>query len=135
MIKEWSEAVLQRAHEAVDRIRRDIVIPEYWNKKWLCPKPKVDHVIAILNELRPLNLLEAPRKLLMGIIVKWITTIWELRGIPSESLYGFRPSRSCEGPTLQVLNAQEVTEKSGIEFHGSSWDIKKAIDTVPKQCW
>jgi len=68
----------------------------------------------------------------MGIIVKRITTIWELRGILSESYYGFRPSRSCGGPILQELNAKEVAEESGTEFHGSSWDIKRAFVTVPK---
>ena len=132
MMKEWPETVLMRVHETVDKIWREKLIPECWNKKWLCPKPKVDPEIATLNDLRPLNLLETPRKLLMGIIVKRITTVWESRGILSESQYGFRPERSCEGPTLQVLNAQEEAEESGTEFHGSSWDIKRAFDTVPK---
>jgi hypothetical protein len=132
MMKEWPETVLQRVHETVDKIWREKLIPECWNKKWLCPKPKVDPEIATLNDLRPLNLLETPRKLMMGIIVKRITAVWESRGILSESQYGFRPARSCEGPTLQVLNAQEEAEESGTEFHGSSWDIKRAFDTVPK---
>jgi len=30
------------------------------------------------------------------------------------------------------LNAQEEAGKSGTEIHGSSWDIKRAFDTVPK---
>ena len=68
----------------------------------------------------------------MGIVVHHITAIWENRGLLSNSQYGFRSQRSCEGPTLQVLNAQEEAEESGTELHGSSWDIRRAFDTVPK---
>ena len=68
----------------------------------------------------------------MGIVAKRITNIWESNGILSNSQYGFRTKRSCEGPTLQVLNVQEEAEESGTELHGSSWDIRRAFDSVPK---
>ena len=132
MMKEWPEPVLARAHAAVQAIWADKIIPSCWNKKWLCPKPKVHPDLATLQDLRPLNLLETPRKILMGIIVNRITLIWERRGLLSDSQYGFRVKRSCEGPTLQVINAQEEAEESGTELHGSSWDIKRAFDSVPK---
>ena len=132
MMKEWPESVLVRAHAAVQAIWEDKIIPACWNKKWLCPKPKIQPDLATLQDLRPLNLLETPRKILMGIVVKRITQIWERKGILSDSQYGFRSRRSCEGPTLQVINAQEEAEESGTELHGSSWDIKRAFDSVPK---
>jgi len=132
MMKEWPESVLIKAHQAVSEIWKEKIIPQCWNQKWLCPKPKVDPEEATLQDLRPLNLLETPRKILMGIVVNRITRIWERRGVLSNSQYGFRPQRSCEGPTIQALNAQEEAEESGTEIHGSSWDIKRAFDTVPK---
>ena len=132
MMKEWPESVLIKAHQAVSEIWKEKIIPQCWNQKWLCPKPKVDPEEATLQDLRPLNLFETPRKILMGIVVNRITRIWERRGVLSNSQYGFRPQRSCEGPTIQALNAQEEAEESGTEIHGSSWDIKRAFDTVPK---
>ena len=68
----------------------------------------------------------------MGIVVNRITQIWDRKDILSDSQYGFRSKRSCEGPSLQVINAQEEAEESGTELHGSSWDIKRAFDSVPK---
>ena len=132
MMKEWPEQALKLAHETMNTIWERKLIPESWNIKWLCPKPKVDPDKATLDDLRPLNLLETPRKILLGIIVGRITAIWEREGILSDSQYGFRPRRSCEGPTMQVLDAQEEAEESGTEIHGSSWDIRRAFDTVPK---
>jgi exonuclease III len=133
MMKEWPESVLTKAHAAMSEIWEQKIIPSCWNKKWLCPKPKIQPDQATLQDLRPLNLLETPRKLLMGIVVKRITAIWERNDILSNSQYGFRNKRSCEGPTLQVLNAQEEAEESGTELHGSSWDIRRAFDSVPKE--
>jgi len=116
----------------VTEIWKEKIIPQCWNQKWLCPKPKVDPEEATLQGLRPLNLLETPRKILIGLVVNRITRIWERRGVLSNSQYGFRPQRSCEVPTIQALNAQEEAEESGTEIHGSSSDIKQAFDTVPK---
>jgi len=90
------------------------LIPECWNKKWLCSTPKID---PAEQDLRPLNLLEMPRKILMGIIVQRIINIWETRGIICDSPYGFRAKRSCDGPTLQVLDAQKEAEQNGTELH------------------
>jgi len=131
MMKEWSDSALLKAHEAVDQIWKEKIIPNCWNEKWL-PKPKADPEEATLKYLRPLKLLETPRKFFMGIVVNRITRIWERRGVLSNRQYGFRPNRSCEDPIIQALNAQEEAEESGTKIHGSSLDIKRAFDTVPK---
>jgi len=99
MMKEWPDAVLVKAHKAVKTIWDAKIIPESWNRKWLCPKPKVDPEEFTLKDLRLLNLLETPWKILMGIVVKRIISIWERRGILCDCQYGFRGLRSCEGPT------------------------------------
>jgi len=76
IMKEWPESVLIKAHQTVSEIWKEKIIPKCWNQKWLCPKPKVDPEEATLEDLRPLNLLETPRKILMGIVVNRITKIW-----------------------------------------------------------
>jgi len=123
MMKERPEPVLVRAHTAV---------PACWNKKSLYPKPKIQPDLATLHDLRPLNLLETPKKILIGIVVNRITKIWERKGILSDRQYRFRSERSYEGSTLQVINAQQEAEESETELHGFSWDIKRSYDSVPK---
>ena len=132
MMKEWTEEVLQAAHTAMTQIWESNTIPDWWQWKWICPIPKVEPEIATLNDLRPIALLETTRKIWMGIIVNRITMIWETEGVLSNGQYGFRRSRSTESPTAQVINALEEAEESATEIHGSSWDIRRAFDSVPK---
>jgi len=85
-----------------------------------------------LNDLRPISLLETTRKIWMGIIVGRIVGVWESGNVLAEGQYGFRKYRGCKAPTLQVINALEEAEEAGTEIHGSSWDIKRAFDSVSK---
>ena len=132
MMKEWPEEVLLAAHTAMTMIWDTGTIPEWWQWKWICPIPKVDPDLATLDDLRPIALLETTRKLWMGIIVGRITGIWERDSVLANGQYGFRRNRSTEAPTVQVINALEEAEESATEIHGSSWDIRRAFDSVPK---
>ena len=51
MMKEWPEAVIIKAHAAVSEIWEQKRIPPCWNKKWLCPKPKIQPDQATLQDL------------------------------------------------------------------------------------
>ena len=88
--------------------------------------------LATLDDLRPIALLETTRKLWMGIIVGCITALWERESALCDGQYGFRRGRSTDSPTSQVINALEEAEESATEIHGSSWDIRRAFDSVPK---
>ena len=132
MMKEWPDEVLLTAHSAMTTIWDTGTIPSWWQWKWICPIPKVDPETATLDDLRPIALLETTRKLWMGIIVGRITSVWERDSVLSSGQYGFRRNRSTEAPTLQVINALEEAEESATEIHGSSWDIRRAFDSVPK---
>ena len=68
----------------------------------------------------------------MGTIVGWIVEVWETHDVLSPGQYGFRRGRGCESATIQVINALEDAEESSTEIHGSSWDIKRAFDTIRK---
>jgi len=94
-------------------LESEMAMPEA--KGW--PKEK-----ATLPDLRPLNILKTPRKILMVIVVNRITRIWERRGVISNSQYGFRLNISCEGHTIQALNALEEAEESTrkhMDHHGT----------------
>ena len=77
MMKEWTPAALTEAHQAMTMIWETGAIPNWWKKKWLCPKSKVDPDLATLDDLRPISLIETTRKIWMGIIVGWIVEVWE----------------------------------------------------------
>ena len=132
MMKEWPEEVLQAAHLAMTQIWETGTIPNWWQWKWNCPIPKTDPDIATLDDLRPIALLETTRKIWMGIIVGRINRVWEHEEVLSNGQYGFRSTRSTESPTIQVINALEEAEESATEIHGSSWDIRRVFDSVPK---
>ena len=68
----------------------------------------------------------------MGISVGRITTLWEIESALSDGQYGFRRARNTESPTSQVINALEEAAESATEIHESSWDIRRAFDSVPK---
>ena len=132
MMKTWTPKVLQEAFDAMTMIWETGQIPLWWKKKWLCPKAKVDPALATLEDLRPISLLETTRKIWMGIIVGRIVSVWETDNVLADGQYGFRKNKGCEAPTIQVLNALEEAEEAGTEIHGSSWDIKRAFDSVSK---
>jgi hypothetical protein len=132
MMKTWSPAALEEAHQAMTMIWETGEIPNWWKRKWLCPKSKVDPDLATLDDLRPISLIETTRKLWMGIIVGWIVEVWEEHEVLSPGQYGFRRGRGCESATIQVINALEDAEENSTEIHGSSWDIKRAFDTIRK---
>ena len=82
--------------------------------------------------MRPLCLIETTRKIWLGILVGRIVQVWESEDVLAAGQYGFRQGRGCEGPTTQVVNALEEAEEASTEIHGSSWDIRRAFDTVSK---
>ena len=132
MMKTWSEKVLKEAFEVMTMIWELGQIPNWWKRKWLCPKAKTDPSTATLDDLRPLCLLETTRKTWMGILVGRIVNVWEDEKVLASGQYGFRQGRGCEGPTIQVINALEEAEEAGTEIHGSSWDIRRAFDSIRK---
>ena len=132
MMKEWNVSTRQEAFGSLTQLWQEKRIPPWWQIKYLCPKPKIAADEATLSDLRPIQLIETPRKLWIGIIVAKIVAVWEKQSILSNSQYGFRSHRGCHSAILQVVNALEEAEESGSEIHGSTWDIKRAFDSVSK---
>jgi len=96
---------------------------------WLCPKPKHPEVEITLDGHRPLILLEVFRKVWVGITIDRITAAWERHGILAEGHYGFRHHRGTD----IVLNAKEHAEESDTPLYTSSWGIRRAFDSVPRE--
>jgi hypothetical protein len=55
MMRAWTPAALQEAHSAMTMIWETGSIPNWWKKKWSCPKSKIDSDLATLDDLRPIS--------------------------------------------------------------------------------
>jgi len=89
-------------------------------------------VLATLDDLRILCLLETTQKIWLDILVGRIPQVWECENVLVDRQYGFRQGQGCEWLTLQVINALEEAEEVSTEIHGTSWDIRIAFDTISK---
>ena len=88
MIKSWTPAVLKEAFDAMTMVWETGQIPNWWKRKWICPKAKIDPSLATLDDLRPISLLETTRKIWMGIIVERIVSVWEDNDVLAAGQYG-----------------------------------------------
>ena len=66
------------------------------------------------------------------MIVKRIMNVIEEQGALSESQHAFRRGRGTYTANLQLQNAMETAWQRRTKLYGSSWDIKKAFDSVSK---
>ena len=131
MMKTWSDKVLKEAFEATAMIWEKSKYPT-GGREQLCPKSNTDPSATTPDDLRPLCLLETTKKIWMGIIVGRIVNAWDDEKVLASGQYGFLQGRGREGLTIQVINALEEAEEVGTEIHGSSWDIRRAFDSIRK---
>ena len=132
MVKGWPGPVRAFAHRCLVELWGQPATPPWLQWGWLCPKPKDPAAEVTLDGLRPLILLEVIRKLWVGIIITRITRAWERHGILSDAQHGFRSGRSTDTALLQFINAREHAEEALIPLYSSSWDIRRALDSVPR---
>ena len=100
---------------------------------WLYPKPKDPEAEVTLDGLRPLILLEVTRKIWVGIVVHGITRAWERHSVLDPAQHGFRPGRGTDSALLQLLNATEHAVETQLPLYTSSWDIRRAFDSVSRE--
>ena len=66
------------------------------------------------------------------MIIKRIMNVIEEQGVLFESQHAFRRGRGTYTANLQLKNALETARQWRSKLYGSSWDIKKAFDSVSK---
>ena len=99
--------------------------------KFLRPIPKSDGPLD-LNKLRPIMLLEPLRKVWTSCFIRPIRKAWETHSALRPQQYGFRPGRSCESPIIQLLNNLEHSAEFSRDLFMSTWDIRRAFDSVSR---
>ena len=68
----------------------------------------------------------------MGIVIQRITRVWERHHVLTDAQHGFRPGRGTDTALLQFINAREHADESGTQLYTSSWDIRRAFDSVSR---
>ncbi|OXE37212.1 MAG: hypothetical protein CGW95_02890, partial [Phenylobacterium zucineum] len=132
MVRAWPPAVTLFAHNSLSALWHTGQLPDWMKWSWLCPKPKDPEAEVTLQGLRPLILLEVLRKIWVGIVIKKITRAWDRHGLLSDAQHGFRHCRGTDSALLQFINAREHSEATNTPLFTSSWDIRRAFDSVPR---
>ena len=133
MAKGWPSEVTAFAHQCLLLLWDQAETPAWMQWGWLCPKPKDPEAEITLDGLRPLILLEVVRKLWVGIVVSRITRAWERHSVLASAQHGFRPGRGTDTALLQFMNATEHAVEAQLPLYTSSWDIRRAFDSVSRE--
>jgi len=85
-----------------------------------------------MGDLQPLMLVEVRRKLWVDMIIAKNTDIWEDECILAPTQHGFRRLRGTDSALLQVVNVLEQAHESQSPVYSSSWDIRRAFDSMTR---
>ena len=134
MMHKWGPATRQFAYTHLRHLWLDRETPDWWKWRFLVPigkgeeQPETD-----LSNVRPLMLLEPLRKAWTGIFNLRFRRIREKHGILNESQHGFRPRRGCSDALMQTHNLLESVHEMSDKLYLSTWDIKRAFDSITKR--
>ena len=132
MVKGWSPPVLAKVHELLT-LAFSGPTPTWLQWGWLCPKPKDPDNGITLDGLRPLMLLEVLRKIWIWIHIRKIVRLWESHRSLTPSQHGFRRGHGTDSALMVHINCLEHAKHSGTPLFLSSWDIRRAFDSVSKE--
>jgi hypothetical protein len=131
MIKYWPPALKTAVYEALSVLWEGRTTPEGWKVRLMCLKPKTEEAYPKPDDLRPLALLESLRKLWERILLKRMQKVWRQHHSMSSNQH-FGPNRSTMDALLLLHNITEEASTTDQPLFMSSWDIKKAFDSVSK---
>ena len=77
-------------------------------------------------------LIESIRKVWFTIVTNKIKAKWETHNILEKQQYAYRRGRRCSNCILQLINIMEHAEETQEEIFISSWDIRRAFDSVSR---
>jgi hypothetical protein len=130
MLQRTPKTILVFIHQQLQALWTNKATPVWLKRKWLCAIPK-EAGSTDINKIRPVMLIEVLRKLWTGAMIRKIKMAWEKFDILEAVQYGFRANRSCPQAILQLVNAMEASFE-GQDLFMSSWDIKRAFDSIPR---
>jgi hypothetical protein len=100
-------------------------------RKWLVLIPKGDG--GTLDELRPLMLLEATRKVWSGIFLARMQLFLERNRVLHPSQHGASRGVGTDTAAPIFINALETAREWASAIYISSWDVKRAFDSISRE--
>ena len=132
MLRKAPKVVIQEMHKCLAQFWEDKHIPASWKWRWLVPIPKKPTDSPTLEELRPLMLCEALRKVWSALVIAKIQAALHQHKALDPAQHGYLFGRSTGTASMIHINGIEDAEELGHELHRSSYDLKKAFDTTSK---
>jgi hypothetical protein len=130
MMATWTDETIGRIFEDLRNLWRKGISPQSWKVRWLVPIPKKQD--PELADLRPLMLLEALRKAWTTIFVRRIQAFWNKYRVLHPGQHGCVKNKGCETATAEVVHALETAKEFKTEAYLTSWDMRRAFDSVSK---
>ena len=132
-MKKWGPQTLNWAHHNLVTLWTERHTPDWWKDRFLVPIGKGETEIETnLANVRPLMLLEVLRKLWTGIFNHRFRLIREKEALLNDSQHGFRHNRGTVDALLQLHNLVEQVQENSDSMLFSTWDIKRAFDSIEK---
>ena len=132
MLRKAPKVVIQEMHKCLAQFWEDKHIPSSWKWRWLVPIPKKPTDAPTLEELRPLMLCEALRKVWSALVISKIQNALHQHKALDPAQHGYLFGRSTGTASMIHINGIEDAEELDHELHRSSYDLKKAFDTTSK---
>jgi hypothetical protein len=132
MLRKSPPVVIQEMHKCLVQFWEDKHIPASWKWRWLVPIPKKPTDAPTLDELRPLMLCEALRKVWSALVITKIQNALYQHKALDPAQHGYLFGRSTGTASMIHINGIEDAEELDHELHRSSYDLKKAFDSTSK---
>jgi hypothetical protein len=132
MLRKAPTCVIREMHTCLVQFWEDKHIPASWKWRWLVPIPKKPTDAPTLEELRPLMLCEALRKVWSALVITKIQRALSRHHALDPAQHGYLFGRSTSTASMIHINGIEDAEELDLELHRSSYDLKKAFDTTSK---
>jgi hypothetical protein len=130
MMKVWGEDIRKRVYDDICELWEKGEFPTQWKLRWIVPIPKKSD--PDIGDLRPLMLMEALRKVWGSIFVRRIQRKWKISKVLQPNQFGCVPGKGTDGAVVELLNAAETAKERKTPLYLTSWDIRRAFDSVAK---
>ena len=131
MVKHWPEELIKHVYALLMKLWEHKHIPMHHKWRFFCLIPKIAGS-AKLEHMRPISLLDVMRKIWLGFFVGRITGFIERNALLDPTQNAYRCARGTDSASLPIINALEVIREQETSGAFSSFDIKRAFDSVSK---
>ena len=131
VLKLAPEGLLIHIFQLLSHMWEHHFVPDHWKDKYLHLMVK-DPSQSGLNNLRPIGLIEVLRKLWSNLIIHRVRCGLMDCNFLADNQYGFLPKRGTTDELIQLLNVLEEAAELETPIDISTWDIRKAFDSVAR---